>query len=234
MRILVFYILFFLSFSLFCQNPKRNAPFSIRGNIGIPSTISSEMFRTAFGGVYEYNLSVNARLFDNFFVGFGYQNSHFQNKKGLFDHYLFKDPNSDPPGKTVPYNTRLNGHAGFIKLGYDHFFDKGYLSFCLNTGVMACTYQNVNKDTSLANRPYGAVKFNAPYLQPEIAVNFLTDGNLSFSIMLSYATMLYHFDPNAPRFNHIEEVNSKSNSYVMSWINIGFGFNILLGKNKKN
>ncbi|MDI1353723.1 MAG: hypothetical protein PSX36_02305 [bacterium] len=230
MRQFVFYSLLFFSLSVFSQKKKLNAPFSIRGNVGIPSATSSQMFRTAFGGVYEFNLSANARIFSNFFAGLGYQNSHFVNKKGLFDHYVFKDPSSDPPGKTVPYTTQLNGQGGFIKLGYDHFFDKGYVSFCLNSGVMACAYQHVNKDTSLANRPYGALKFNAPYFQPEIAVNFMTDGNLSFSIMLSYATMLYHFDPKAPRFNHIEEVNSTSNSYVMSWINIGFGFNILLGK----
>jgi len=228
MRLFVFYILSLAALSAHAQKVKRNSLVTIRGNIGIPRTLTSEMFRTAFDGVYEYNLSVNARMANIFFVGAGYQNTQFQNNKDVFAHYQFKDPNNS--SNSLPYNTRLMGHAGFLKLGVDKFFEKGYMSYCLNAGVMACSYQKVHADTSVANRPYPSTKFNAPYIEPEVSVNFLTDGNLGFSIMLSYATMLAHFDPKAPRINHIEEVNSKSNSYVMSWINIGFGFTVLLGK----
>jgi hypothetical protein len=67
-------------------------------------------------------------------------------------------------------------------------------------------------------------------LQPEIAVNFLTDRRLSFSIILSYTTLFYFYDPKAPRFNQFEEINDLSNKAVMGWINIGFGFNILINK----
>ncbi len=217
---------FVILFSLFAfsgaaqERQKRSSPFSIRGVIGIPRALSSAQYRTAFAGLYEGNLSVNARMFSNFYVGLGYQNTHFKNS-GFLKYTYFN--------AQIPYNTRLMGHCGFLKLGYDKFFDKGYVSYSLNTGVMAASYLNVNKDTSAANLPIQGTKFTAPYVQPEIAINFLADRSLSFSIILSYTTMFYKFDARAPRFAHFGEVQQKSNSYYMSWLNIGFGFNVMLG-----
>jgi len=210
----------------FSQQQKKNAFFTIRGNIGIPKSVSSQMFRTAFNGVYEGNLSVNFRTFSNFFVGVGYQNSHFQNNKKVFAYYQSKTQNGNSTGAFLSYNTRMIGHAGFFKLGYDQFFDKGYVSYSINTGMMMTNYQNVEVDTNAANKPYVSKVFNAPYVQPELAVHFLADRALSFSIMFSYTTMFYKFDPKAPRFNAIEQVVETRNKYVMSWINLGFGFNI--------
>jgi hypothetical protein len=187
------------------------------------------MFRTAFNGIYEGNISVNARLFGNFFAGIGYQNSHFQNSKNVFETKIAIDP-SGKTASLVAYNTRLDGHGGFIKIGYDKFFEKGYFSYVLNIGYMSCNYNRVIGDTSAANVPFVSQKFGAAYLQPELAVNFLTDGRLTFSILFSYATMFHNFDPKAPRFNHLAEINESKNKYFISWINIGFGFNVLLGK----
>jgi hypothetical protein len=182
------------------------------------------MFRTAFNGVYEANLSFNARLFSNFYVGLGYQISQFQNNKFLKYQYF---------NNSVPYNTRFAGNAGFLKLGYDVFFsDKGYMSYSLNTGLMQGNYSNVNLDTNINNKPYGKLVFITPYTQPEVSVNFLVENNLSFSIMLSYTTLFTNFDPKAPRFNQFEEVRKQQNRYYMSWINIGFGFNILINTKK--
>ena len=107
---------------------QENALFTIRGNIGIPRVISSQMFRTSFAGLYEGNLSLNIKLFGNFFVGIGYQNTQFQNNKFLKFQYF---------NASIPYNTRLMCHGTFVKLGYDKFFsDKGYASFNLNSGLM--------------------------------------------------------------------------------------------------
>jgi hypothetical protein len=47
---------------------------------------------------------------------------------------------------------------------------------------------------------------------------------------MSYTTLLYYYDPKAPRFAHFGEIKNASNNYVMSWLNFGFGFNVLLGK----
>lgn len=204
---------------------KQNARFTIRGNVGIPRTINSKMFRTAFNGVFEANLSFNARVFNNFYVGLGYQISHFQNNKFLQFQYF---------NNSIPYNTRITGNAGFLKLGFDKFFsDKGYMSYSINSGIMQCNYSNVNLDTNINNKPYGKQVFITPYVQPEVSVNFLVENNLSFSIMLSYTTLFTKFDPKAPRFNQFEEVSKANNSHFMSWINIGFGFNILIN-NKSN
>jgi hypothetical protein len=201
---------------------KQNARFTLRGNVGIPRVISSAMYRTAFSGLYEGNISFNMRVSGNFFAGLGYDNSHFQNDKDIFRFRYFN--------VTIPYNTRLNHHAGFLKLGYDKFFSQtGYVSYALNSGLMFSEYLNVNEDTSRANRPYGPKRFTAPYIQPEFSANFIVNEkqNLAFSFMIAYTTQFANFDPKAPRFNQFEEVSQKRNSYLMSWLTVGFSFHIL-------
>ena len=223
-----YFTLLIVCFSLFCHAQKEgqeNALFTIRGNIGIPRVISSEMFRTSFAGLYEGNLSLNLKLFNNFFVGVGYQNTQFQNNKFLKFQYF---------NASIPYNTRLMCHGTFIKLGYDKFFsDKGYASFNLNSGLMLNNYFNVNADTSAANKPFVLKDFSAPYVQPEASINFIVEKHLSFSLMLSYTTLFYKFDPKAPRFAQFQDIKSTSNKYFMGWINIGFGFHILIDKKTK-
>lgn len=225
MRKFIFLILICSFVSGFSQKAEqRNARFTIRGNIGIPKALSSQMFRTCFAGLYETNLSVNMRMFDNFFIGVGYQNSHFQNNKFL-KQQLFN--------ATVSYNTRCVANGAFVKLGYDKFFsEKGYVSYSINTGYAMCNYLNINPDSSLANKPYGPEKFNAIFVQPEISANFIVDNTLAFSIFFSYNTQFSRFDPKSPRFNQFEQVNKTSNNYVMSWINLGIGFTVLI-KDKK-
>lgn len=223
----------FLSILLLCSSlfvfsqkeGQENALFTIRGNIGIPRVIGSQMFRTSFAGLYEGNLSVNVKLFNNFFVGAGYQNTQFQNNKFLKFQYF---------NASIPYNTRLLCSGAFVKLGYDKFFsDKGYASFSLNSGLMLNNYFNVNADTSLSNRPYGITDFSAPYVQPEVSINFIVEKHLAFSIMLSHTTMISRFDPKAPRFAQFQEVKDTRNGAYMNWINIGFGFTVLLDKKTK-
>jgi hypothetical protein len=221
-------VIFFLLFNVLAYaqdfRSKQNAPYTIRGNIGIPRTISSQMFRTCFNGVYEANLSVNARIFNNVFVGLGYQNSHHQNNKFLKFQYF---------RASIPYNTRFDTHSGFIKIGVDRFFsDDNYMSYSINSGLMQANYKNVNADTNKLNQPYGIQKYIVPYVQPELAVNFIVDEKktMSLSIMISYTTLFGNFDPKAPRLNHFEEVNKKQNSYFMSWFNLGFGFAALINR----
>ncbi|MBA2612505.1 MAG: hypothetical protein H0U95_11070 [Bacteroidetes bacterium] len=224
-RVLSALILCFSLFGFSQKEGQENALFTIRGNIGIPRVIGSQMFRTSFAGLYEGNLSLNVRLFGNFFVGAGYQNTQFQNNKFLKFQYF---------NASIPYNTRLLSSGAFIKLGYDKFFsDKGYATFSLNSGIMLNNYFNVNADTSLANRPYGPTGFSAPYIQPETSLNFIVEKRLAFSIMLSYTTMFYKYDPKSPRFAHFQEVKDSRNRYFMNWINIGFGFTVLLDKKTK-
>jgi hypothetical protein len=223
-RSLILLFLFLSSFGFSQKDKQENALFTIRGNLGLPKSVSSKMFHTSFNGVFEGNLSFNVRLFDNFFVGVGYQNSYFQNNKNVFVYYRANNG-------ALSYNTRLMGNGAFVKLGYDKFFsDKGYFTYALNSGLMFVNYFNVNLDSSAANRPYVAQRFSAPYVQPEISANFIVDKQLSFSLMLCYTTLFYHFDPKAPRFAQFEEVSAKRNNYFISWIGFGFGFQVLLNK----
>lgn len=227
MRKIISVFLLFFTFTIYSQDKvlnKENALVTIRGNVGIPRPISSQMFRTCFAGVYETNLSVNVRIAGNFFIGLGYQNSHFQNNKFLKFKYF---------QASIPYNTRFIGHGGFIKLGTDKFFSPtGYMSYSLNTGLLQMSYANVNADTNKLNKPYGFITQISPFIQPEMSVNFIVDEKqtMSLSIMISYTTLFSKYDPKAPRFNHFEEVNSKKNNYYMGWFNLGFGFTVLINR----
>jgi hypothetical protein len=227
MRTLVILILSFAVWGAKAQTkPKQTAPFTIRGNVGIPRNISSRLFNTCFKGVVESNLSANARLFQDVYAGLGYQNTFFQNDKSIFR-------NQVTPKASVPYDTKLLMNSVFFKMGYDKFFsDIGYYSFAVNSGYTFAKYVGVLPDTSFRNQPYVAKDFSAPYLQPEFSVNFIAEEKLSFSLMLSYTTLFYRFDPKAPRMAHFQEVYSQvqahHNKYVMSWFNFGFGFNVLI------
>lgn len=224
MRALLFIALLWATSYLAQNKQKELADFSIAGNFCIPSILSSDMYRTSFDGIYEMNLSVNKALGGGFFGGLGYQNVLFQNDEGLKYAYF---------NASIPYNTRLMGNGVFSRFSYVRFFSAvGYMSYSMHAGYMMSHYYNVNADTSVANRPYGAQKFNAPYLQPELAVNFIVDKTISFGVILSYTTLFSKFDPKAPRFNQFEEISSQSNNYVMSWLNFGFNFNVLLHRKK--
>lgn len=230
MRKLLCFIMILLHICSFSQEKrKRSAPYSIRGNFGIPKSVSSQMFRTCFNGVYEGNISVNLRLFDNFSAGVGYTNMLFQNNKNVFVYYTVPT-GQQTGGSTLSYNTKFMGHGGFLKVSYDKFFEKGYFSYSLNVGYMKVNYFNVVQDTTAPNRPYINPNFSAPIIQPGVEIHFLADRSVSFSIMLSYMNVLYKYDPKAPRFAHVDGVTDKKNNYIVSWINIGFGFNIMIGK----
>jgi len=220
--------------AVFGQTPKINKEnpfFTVRGVIGIPRSTGSMMFRQSFSGIYEANLAIVFNPGKNFLVGIGYQNALFKNHKS----FVFLKTGSG----SLSYNTQIIENGAFVKLGYDHFVNElTYFNYSLNSGIMLCKYTGIIADTSLANRPYGNTSFSAPYVQPEISVNFLAGEKqeLSFSLLLSYTTMFYKFDPKAPRFNHFGDptaIYTKGNRYFMNWINIGLGFNILIrGKSK--
>lgn len=210
------------------EKEKQNAFFTVRGSVGIPKAVGSQMFRTSFKGTYEASLSANFRIFKNFTTGMGYLNNLFINNKNVFVYYTVP-AGQKASGNTLSYDTRLSTNGGFIRLGYDRFFsDIAYFSCAINSGYLSSSYQKVIPDTSAANRPYASTNFNAPFVQPEFSLNFVTEKLLSFSILFSYTTVFYKFDPRAPRFNHVEQVRSRRNNYPMNWINIGFGFAVLI------
>jgi hypothetical protein len=220
--ILIFCIQFSVGYSQ--DKQQRNSPFTIRGNIGINKPLTSKQFSRAFLGIYEANVSFNYQVAGNFYAGIGFENIMFKNSERF--KLLFYQA-------SLPYNTRLNGNGGFLKLGYDKFVTESiYVSYALNTGYILAKYINVHPDTSLLNRPYPALDLSAPFVQPEFSANFVTEKSLSFSLIFAYNTLFYRFNPKAPRFNDIDGVTGVSNKYLMSWVTFGFGFTVLLGNKK--
>jgi hypothetical protein len=106
------------------------------------------------------------------------------------------------------------------------------MGYAVNMGLIYGHYMNVVVDSSAQNMPFVSKNFLAPYIQPEASINVIVDKHLSFSFLLSYATLIYKYDPKAPEFAAFETVTGKSNRYFMSYLTIGVGFHILLGNSK--
>lgn len=201
-----------------------NAPFIIKVNAGIPRTISSQMFRKSFTGVYEAGISLNFKLLKNFYMGVGFQRTDLRNVDSL----KFKVFNAK-----LPYNTHLIGGSPYVRLTYNKFYKKNiFVDYSISYGYMLVNYTNVNEDTTSKNKPFVSQNFTSHFIQPEVSANFIIEEHLAFSVMLNYTTVFYKFDPKAPRFNQFDFINKKSNNYYMSWFSLAFGINILIGKRK--
>lgn len=210
---------------------KLNARFVIRTSAGIPKPITSNLFRKSFNGFYDLGISFNFRTVGNFYFGIGYQNVFFKNNE-----YLKRQVYN----ASIPYDTRLLSDIPFVALSYDKFFkSNAYVTYGLSYGYILGKYTNVNEDTSVKNKPLISNSFSGQYIKPEVSFNFIDKDNtwVSFSVRVSYTTLLYNYDPKAPRFNHFEINNpdgrTYSNRYYMSWLTVGFGINVLLGRTKE-
>lgn len=195
---------------------------TIRGNLGAQKPLTSAQFRKSFAGLFQGNLSVNARIAGGFSAGLGYQNTNFKNNEKL--RYVLANAE-------LPYRTSLLCDGVFVRLGYDQFFRTNFfVSYSLLGGYNFCKYTNVNTDTSRYNLPIQSVLFNATFVQPEVAINFVMEPRLAFSFFFSQTTMLSKYDARAPRLNHFPEINESGGRFPMTWFAIGFGFTVLLGK----
>jgi len=210
----------------FVNYNKENARFVIKANTGIPKPITSNMFRKSFNGFYDMNISFNLRTVGNVYFGIGYQNIFFKNNAFLKAQVF---------NAKIPYDTRMLGDCAFATLSYDRFIkERAFVNYAFTYGYIVARYTNVNNDTSSFNQPLINKEFAAQYIKPEVSFNFIDKDNpwVSFCVSIAYTTLLYKYDPKAPRFNHFQELRDLSNRYFASWLTVGFGVNILLGRSK--
>jgi hypothetical protein len=218
-KVLLIVIVLFCNLLHSQSEPFRNSPYTIRGTISIPNIISSQAYRVSYRGTYDGNISFNRVLFSNFYAGIGYYNALFNRaRREEFDKINLK--------------TRQQTHGGFLKLGYDYIYsEKAYCSLALNSGYAYNFYTGVSRSLADTILPATTNKFNSLFLTPEVGVNFLTGPKLCFGITLSYVTMLYKYNPRDSYMDGYLNYKKLSNRSYMSWINIGFSFHVLLGKN---
>ncbi len=229
------YILYFclfiqlISFAQSTKIDKKNAAFTIRGSGGVPASFSSNMFKFGFKGVYEFDITVNYKLFDNFHIGLGYRQTLFKNNPKYFTYY--KDPRTT---FTIPYDTRFQVQSFILNLGYDHFFtDKFYITYNIQSGIANSQFLKVIQDTSFYNRPYQPSDYQSPFIKAQGTFNFIVEPKLSFNFYFGYQSLLFNYDPRSSRMNQYEELRNKSNKQGIAWLSFGFGFNVLLDNKNK-
>jgi hypothetical protein len=213
---------------------KLNARFVIKLDVGVPKTITSTLFRKSFNGFYDASVSFNFRTIGNFYFGVGYENVFFKANSAL---RMKAVSNSTI---TFPYDTRIQGDCPFTTLSYDRYFkENAYVTYGLSYGYILARYTSVFDDSSAANLPFIAKGFSAQFIKPSLCWNFIDRENpwISFKVMVAYTTLLYAYDPKAPRLAHLELANADSklysNRYFVSWLTVGFGLNFLIGKSKE-
>jgi hypothetical protein len=213
---------------------KENARFVIKLDVGVPKTITSTLFRKSFNGFYDASISFNFRTVGNFYFGVGYENVFFKANAAL------KMKAVSNSTVTFPYDTRILGDCPFVTLAYDRYIKEGaYVTYGLSYGYMLARYTSVFDDSSAANLPFIDRGFNAQFIKPSISWNFIDRDNpwVSFKVMIAYTTLLYQYDPKAPRLAHLELANADNkpypNRYFVSWLTVGFGLNFLIGKSKE-
>lgn len=203
-------ILLMSCFFIVAQDKAPTLPrVSVRGNVGIPKVTSSEALRNSFSGILSTDGSFNYRLFSNFFVGLGYEYTYYKTQK------YFRDKN---------IYTSMQAHAGYIKLGYDHFFSEtGFVTFSLNTGVGENSYQRIiYRSDSLINK-YPR-RFSNTFVEPIIGLYFLVEPNFAIGGHLSYNYSFSKFDPRYPGMDKWFDYDKVSNKNTIGMITFGFGF----------
>jgi hypothetical protein len=207
----------FISYALSSQ--EKSAPelprFSIRVNVGIPKVVSSKAFRNSFSGVITGDASVNCKLFSDFFVGVGYSYTYYKSQK------YFRDKN---------VNTNMQAQNGYIKLGYDKFFNAtSFVTISLNAGYNFNQYKGIayTSDTLRGRNP---TQFTSAFVEPMIGIYKIVDPNFAIGAHLSYNYNFSPFNPSYPVFDKWLNYNNLSNKWNMSMITLGFGFYYGLAK----
>ncbi len=213
----------FLVFSL--NTLAQVAKFSFEGAVNIPRVVGSQQFRYAFSGTYDFQLIASAKVFEGVRAGLGFSYTYFVNNPDIFS---YKVTSGAATGASIPYDTRFISQSAFIAFRYDRVLTKAiFITPYFHTGASFNNYSNVYYPTP---KPSNTVSpyFNAPWVQIGSAVNFISEKYLSFSVNLGYSLILQKFNAQAPYFSEVSEIKYARNRSVMSWMNIGFGFNIYI------
>lgn len=226
MRKILAVVFCFFGFCIISQNDNEPMPrVSFRATCGIPKSFSSQAFRFSFGGVYDAGLSVNVRVFDNFFMGLGYQNGLFVPQKYFRDKYV----------NNGFISTRMQTHDAYLKIGYDKWFidkSRGFYTFALNTGYNYSKYTAIAFPSDTLASIHPTDNFTGIFVRPEVTFNFLVDPGFAFGIVFAYNYNLTKYDPKINMFSYYGDFSKYKNRAGISWIS--FGFNMYFGLGKRN
>ena len=210
MKYILSYLIFTSCLFSFAQDKAPDLPtFAIRGNVGIPKTVSSQSFRNSFSGVMTGDMNMTCKLTSKFFVGLGYSYTYYKSQKA------FRDKN---------VNTYMQSQNGYLKLGIDHFFsDNGFATFSVNAGYNYNEYKNIKytSDTLIGKYP---TKFSSAFVEPVIGLYFVVDPNFAIGGHISYNYNFSQFNPTYAGFNGWFDYTKVKNNWNMSMITLGFGF----------
>lgn len=204
--LLTFPILFFAQEQVEETGPepfKGKIPFfAIRANGCVPNPLFNETFRKSFVGIYEGSIHFDFTLYKSLYLGVGYKN-------GLFS----------VSNKVQQIRTKINVNSAFVKLGVSkyhsakintHLAVSGGYTWGNFTGIVCLKGQNPNP------------KYQTPFIETELSVNFFAEENFSIGPVLSYVYQPFVFNPDQICLGDWTNLGTMEYSKPTGIFNIGF------------
>ena len=193
----------------------KESLFAVRFSSTLPAPVSNAVLRTKFRGIYEMNLSLNIRLTNSFFAGFGFKN-------GLLGLNSIPNPNT-----SLPLQTKMQLNTGYVKLGYNKFHTENVFStFAVNVGYNSSVFTGIVDVKS----PVLDKTFSSVLIEPEYSINFAVEENFAIGIFVSYNYMPTAFSPVNIALQDVTSLSGLKTSTATGIINFGFGFYYGFGK----
>ena len=211
------FLAFVFSSAVFSQvGDSVRVPFkaSFRNSFTIPHPLSNDAFKKSFVGIYDFTPSLNMFIYECFYAGLVYKNALL----------------TIPANKVPDVNIKMQVNNVGLKIGGDYYTsEKSFLSYGLNAG------QNWTKFTSVVslipNNHSDNNHFSSLYVEPEINMNFLVEGNFAIGVDLSCIIINKEFDPYAIFLNEHKGYEPSQLNGLMAYFD--FGFNVYYGFWKK-
>ncbi|RME15235.1 MAG: hypothetical protein D6799_06275 [Bacteroidetes bacterium] len=207
---------------------QNNLPlFSLKGEGGIQTSLSSEAFRNTFVGEFQTGGQLVIRLFHRFYSGIGFNYALFKTSK----HFQFRVGNV-----VLPSDFFMRSHNTNVTIGYfmpvEVEANKPAQFGCieLRMGYGFNRFTNIPVNNSTSNLP---MKFNSAFLQPHFSYTFMVEENLGFGGYINYTLYTTSFNPKLAGLDYYVDYSKWKNNFNISWVTLGLHFHLYFIKFKK-
>lgn len=185
----------------------------IRGVAIVPNVIANPGFRHTFKGIYEANLSLNLRIASGLSLGVGMKNTLISTRERIQD-----------------LDVRMQLYTAFVRFAYNRYHtERTYSSLGVNVGYNNSFYTGLKPIHSpIISKEYASLVF-----EPEYSINFVVQEHFTIGIFMSYSFYATPFEAKSIGMQDYSNQSSDGNNKANGMLNVGFCFQIGMGKEFK-
>lgn len=221
-------LIFLMSFFTLVSSSQNKLPrFSLKGEGGIQTSISSEAFRNTFVGEFQTGGQFVIRLFHQFYGGVGFNYALFKTSKN----FQFRIGNV-----TLPSDFFMRAYCANFTIGYflpvEVESNKPPQFGCieLRAGYSYNRFTNIPLNEKMGNPP---MEFRTNFIQPHFSYTFLVEENLGFGAHINYTLYTGFFNPSDGGLNYYADYSKWKNNFNISWMTLGIHFHLYFIKVQK-